>query len=131
MGKLKGIPFYKIFFDNNQIKSEKIDHSYCIFVPNYKLCGHPNIIHGGASAAIIDVNSVWLAMLNVSKIVATISMDVKYLKPMKKNQTYVWKGVIENKKGRQIHVKSTIEDLETKSVAVEATVVMMIVNWEN
>jgi acyl-coenzyme A thioesterase PaaI-like protein len=90
------------------LKSDDITKSYCIFSPNDTLCGHPNILHGGASATIIDQNSGLLAMIHSREVVATAELSIKYLIPVKKGQLYVWKGVVERREDRKIYIKSTI-----------------------
>lgn len=49
-------------------------------------------MHGGATATLADQNSGVLAMLFAKKLVATGELNVKYKKPVKKGQIYVWSG---------------------------------------
>jgi acyl-coenzyme A thioesterase PaaI-like protein len=89
--------YYATYFQKDQIDNNQITHAYCIFSPKEQLCGHPNIQHGGATATIIDQNSGVLAMLYSYELVATSQLSVKYLKTVKKGQTYAWHGEIERR----------------------------------
>jgi len=42
-------------------------------------------------------------------IIATGELNMKYVKPVKKGQLYAWRGEIQNRDGRKIYVKSTIQ----------------------
>ena len=105
---LKGFSIYDVYFQEAEIESENITKSYCIFSPKEPLCGHPNIQHGGATATIADQNSGRLAMIHAKQIVATSELKIKYLKPVKRGQVYVWEGKVVKRDGRKIFIDSRI-----------------------
>ncbi len=69
--KLEGFSFYDTYFQKDEIDSDTITQSFCIFSPKEQVCGDPNIQHGGATATIADQNSGILAMLFSKELVAT------------------------------------------------------------
>jgi acyl-CoA thioesterase FadM len=68
-------------------------------------------------------------MLYTFDIVATADLFVKYLMPVRKGELYLLTGEIEKREGRKIHVKATIQDLETKKKVAEGYTMMMTVKW--
>jgi acyl-coenzyme A thioesterase PaaI-like protein len=129
--RMEGFYFYGTYFSQDEIDSSGISHAYCIFSPKEQLCGHPSIQHGGATATIIDQNAGVLAMIHSYELVATSQLNVRYLKTIKKGQTYAWHGEIERREGRKIFVKSSIVELETGVLCAESEALMMTVNWEH
>jgi acyl-coenzyme A thioesterase PaaI-like protein len=109
--RLSGFYFYSTFFQQAEMDSNKISNAYCIFSPKEQLCGHPNIQHGGATATIIDQNAGVLAMIYSYELVATSELNVRYLKPVKKGQTYAWHGEVTRRDGRKIYIKSSVVEL--------------------
>lgn len=95
--KMDGFYFYGNYFEKNEMETNKISKAHCIFSPKEELCGHPSIQHGGATATISDQNSGILAMLFSRELVATAELYIKYTKPVKKGQLYVWSGEIESR----------------------------------
>lgn len=90
--KLEGFSFYGTYFFQEEILTNSIRRSRCVFSPREQLCGHPDIQHGGATATIIDQNSGMLAMLFSKELCATAELEVKYKKPVKRGTVYVWEG---------------------------------------
>ena len=70
-------------------------------------------------------------MLYSRELVATGELQMKYKKPVKKGQVYAWKGVVDRKEDRKIYVTSTIQEIDTGTVCVEAQATMVTVNWEH
>lgn len=95
--RLDGFYFYGTYFEKDEMDSNKLSKGHCIFSPKEQLCGHPNIQHGGATATIADQNSGIVAMLYTRELVATAEMHIKYTKPVKKGQLYVWSGQVEKR----------------------------------
>jgi acyl-CoA thioesterase FadM len=65
------------------------------------------------------------------ELVATSELSVRYLKPVKKGQTYAWHGEVARRDGRKIYIKSSIVELETGVVCATSEALMMTVNWEH
>ena len=88
--KLDGFYYYGAYFHRDEMENNDVHKASCIFSPKEQLCGHPDIQHGGATATIADQNSGMLAMLYSKELVATADLFVKYKKPVKRGQLYVW-----------------------------------------
>jgi acyl-coenzyme A thioesterase PaaI-like protein len=129
--KLDGFYFYGTYFEKEEMEKNKITKSRCIFSPKEQLCGHPDIQHGGTTATIADQNSGVLAMLYSKELVATSELALKYKRPVKRGQIYVWEGEIESRDDRKIYVKSVVRELETGAICAEANALMMTVKWEH
>jgi acyl-coenzyme A thioesterase PaaI-like protein len=127
--KMEGFFFYGTYFEKEQLEASHITKAYCVFSPKEQLCGHPGIQHGGATATIVDQNSGILAMLYSYELVATGELNVKYKKPVKKGQIYVWKGEVAKREDRKIYVSSVVQELETGIVCAEVEALMVTVNW--
>ena len=69
--KLDGFYFYGTYFHRDQMENNSISKANIIFSPKDKLCGHPDIQHGGVTATIADQGSGMLAMLFSKELVAT------------------------------------------------------------
>ena len=53
------------------------------------MCGHPEIQHGGATATLFDHNMGYLSIFYSQEMVATYTLGVNYMAPIRKDQLYV------------------------------------------
>lgn len=55
----------------------------------------------------------YLAILNSRSSVATAELNIKYKRPVKKGQYYVFEGKVEKREGRKIYLSGKVKDMET------------------
>ena len=70
-------------------------------------------------------------MLYSHELVATADLFVKYVKPVKKGQLYVWSGRIEKRQDRKIYVNSEVRELETGNICALGETLFMTVQWQH
>lgn len=107
------------------------------YIVGQELAGHPNILHGGASSALIDEVSGRAAVerLPARKIAVTVKIDFSFKGPVflshkDGEQSLDWAIVavgaeVESVRGRVANVKGWIANLETGEKLVESSSVFV------
>lgn len=89
------------------------DELVCIIEIGDRLCGHPEIVHGGIISAIFDNSFGWLYMITrdkfQSKTAFTANLNVNFRKPIYANSIGMIKVKIEKLEGRKIFMKASWE----------------------
>ncbi|KNC80506.1 hypothetical protein SARC_07128 [Sphaeroforma arctica JP610] len=73
------------------------------------MCGHPGIVHGGATAAVFDDLFGWLFDYQGIK-VFTAYLNTSYRSPTYVNTTLVYEMHIDKVEGRKLYAKATARD---------------------
>ena len=90
---------------------QKGDHQElaCIIRIGKKLCGHPDIVHGGIISTLFDYTYGWLFFAVGEKAGFTANLSVNFRRPIRANSTGLMRVVLEKKEGRKTFVKATWE----------------------
>lgn len=108
--------------------NEKERQIYGIVQLGKKLCGHQGILHGGATATILDEIlgslSMWTAE---NKDTFTANLNVNYRKPILLPALVVVSGKVDKLEGRKIYITGAIHPAEdSKTVLADATMLAII-----
>lgn len=72
--------------------------------------GFPGVIHGGAISAVLDENAGWAATLEARDYVATVSLTVQFVRPVKTNTAYKVRGHFTTREEGSVIAESVITD---------------------
>lgn len=119
--------FLAEFNDIDQILAHQNNHSYTFFHLGDHLSGHPEIVHGGLLATLLDEVTCRLAFQNIkSKKGVTANLNINYYKPCKTGSYVMIKCALVKKSGRKCWVRGEVfhlklEDSEVDVKKVETT----------
>lgn len=90
---------------------QKGDHQElaCIIRIGRKLCGHPDIVHGGVISTLFDNTYGWLFFAVGEKAGFTANLSVNFRRPIYANSTGLMRVVVDKKEGRKTFLKATWE----------------------
>ncbi|OBA19814.1 hypothetical protein METBIDRAFT_16721, partial [Metschnikowia bicuspidata var. bicuspidata NRRL YB-4993] len=89
------------------------NHSYTFFHLGSHLSGHPDIVHGGLLATLLDEVSCRLAFQNIkSKKGVTANLNINYYKPCKTGYYIMLKCSVSKKLGRKCWVRGEVFHLK-------------------
>ena len=70
-------------------RKKQSPHTYCIFSSKDKLSFHRQIMHGGATATLIDTSFALQAAVLLTSLVATAKLEIIYKRPLFTNEFYI------------------------------------------
>ncbi|OHE96343.1 hypothetical protein CORC01_08415 [Colletotrichum orchidophilum] len=98
-----------------------------LYVLGPQLAGHPNILHGGASAALVDevMGRAAVERLPARKVAVTVTLEVTYKAPVLLDAEGGWGVVaicahVQTAAGRVAQVVGSVENVKTGQKLVEA-----------
>eukprot|EP00873_Tetraselmis_striata_P045137 jgi/Tetstr1/465401/TSEL_010085.t1 len=117
----------------NLLRNELVKDIHCFFDPEQQqfhsvvrigsdCCGHPTIVHGGLTAAIMDEAFGGLIFcMKRWKMLGpgppfTVKLEVNYHKPLKANTMVVCSTALESEEGRKVWMTANVVDSKTKQV---------------
>uniref|UniRef100_A0A061RV78 Thioesterase superfamily member 4 n=1 Tax=Tetraselmis sp. GSL018 TaxID=582737 RepID=A0A061RV78_9CHLO len=124
-------PVGKDHLFSNLLKSGLVNDIHCFFDADKRrfhtlldlgpdVCGHPTIVHGGITAAIMDEAFGGLIFcLKKKKVLGpgppfTVKLEVEYKKPIRVNRNIVCSTEILDVDGRKVWVGATIVDVKSR-----------------
>ncbi|GEQ68431.1 hypothetical protein JCM33374_g2099 [Metschnikowia sp. JCM 33374] len=104
--------FLSEFGDIDLVLSHQKNHSYTFFHLGSHLSGHPDIVHGGLLATILDEVSCRLAFQNIkSKKGVTANLNINYYRPCKTGSYIMVKCSVAKKTGRKCWIRGEVYHL--------------------
>ncbi|KAM9939992.1 hypothetical protein OXX80_000550 [Metschnikowia pulcherrima] len=104
--------FLSEFNDIDQLLANQKNHTYTFFHLGSNLSGHPDIVHGGLLATLLDELSCRLAFQNAkSKKGFTANLNINYYKPCKTGSYIMVKCSVAKKSGRKCWVRGEVFQL--------------------
>ena len=104
---------------------------YCLFVANKKAEDQEDVVHSGFTATLFDNMAGTLAFLACgNKPVATASMTVNYLQPIKTGQEYLTEITTKQVDGKMVMIQGEIRDKEG-TVFANADLMFIKVDWKH
>jgi len=118
--------------DRGEVKSGA-NHVTALITVGDELSGHPSLVHGGFTAAILDDLFGWAAAMEKNSIfpnsqtkIFTANLDVNYRKPMKDCSAYMVDIHVEKVvRQKKVYLTATVTDTEGR-VCVESTALYII-----
>lgn len=105
--------FLAEFNDIGQLLDGDKNHSYTFFHLGDKLSGHPNIVHGGFVATLLDELTCGLGIQNFeSKKAVTANLNIDYRQPCYSNSYIVVKCNVVARSGRKCVVRGEVYSLD-------------------
>lgn len=103
-------------YQSEEHKSEVV----CLLQIGDRLCGHPEIVHGGIISAIFDNNFGWLFIAMKEKPAFTANLNINFRKPTYANSIGIIRTKLDRIEGRKIFMTATWENI-SGDVQADAT----------
>ena len=101
--------------------NRKNNNEICCYVSFGDLVnGHPNIVHGGITALVLDNTFGWLFVASKLPLAVTANININYRAPIYANTSILIKAKIDGIENRKIKMSANIFD-EKGTLLVEAT----------
>ena len=82
------------------------------FAPRIEHCGYTGIVHGGVIAAALDEGMGWSGYPTTGKYYLTLSIEIKYRKPVRGGNKYLFRGRVEKMRNKSYTASGEIVDEE-------------------